>query len=254
MAIDFRCQVCDRDFDRVRLPGNHLQRRRVCEPCREWHTWCNKCGRAKLHSEFDRHSATKNGLQSRCRDCRIDGQGLIKVRLCGHCIHEFIVSEHRSYNGLNEWICEGCRIDVKRCNRCDTYKPVGEFSKRRDASVGRVAHCRTCMATAWSASDHARRTQSKRRQFGLSYDEYLSMCIAQGNKCRICDKPESEVHSTGRIRELAIDHDHRTGKVRGLLCGKCNRAIGLMLDSPEILRAAASYLESTRIEIAEGVR
>lgn len=252
MIVDFRCQACEKDFDWERLPGNHLQRRRICQPCREWHAWCNKCKRAKLHSEFDRCAASPIGIQSMCRSCRIDRHGLIKVRACGRCQGEHIVSEHRSYNGRSEWTCDPCRAAVKHCTQCNSYRPIGEFAKRGDTSVGRTAHCRTCMAAKWTAADHSQRTRAKRSRFGLSYDEYLAMCIEQGNRCRVCGNPETDVHQSGRTRELAIDHDHSTGEVRGLLCGKCNKAIGLMLDDPERLRSAAEYLESSRLTTAKG--
>lgn len=245
MHPDFHCQVCDRGFERIKLPGNHHQRKRICEPCREWFVWCNKCKRAKLRSEFDRHSKANSGVQSKCRSCRIEAQGLIKVRVCGYCAAECVVRDHQRYNGRALWLCDGCYVAVKHCKSCDQFKPVDDFNKSGDKRVGRHAHCKVCLATRWSASDHENRTRSKRARFGLSYDAYLAMCVEQGNRCAICGEAETDVHQgTRRIRELAIDHDHSTGAVRALLCGKCNKAIGLMRDNPDLMRAAALYLES----------
>jgi hypothetical protein len=59
----------------------------------------------------------------------------------------------------------------------------------------------------------------------------------QGGKCAVCGKLNNE----GR-RRLAVDHDHKTGKVRGLLCGNCNTALGLVKEDPEILSLLADYL------------
>lgn len=68
------------------------------------------------------------------------------------------------------------------------------------------------------------------------------MIALQGNKCAICGSEETDKRR-GKLRALAVDHDHETGKVRGLLCGACNKGIGLLKDDAEILRKAAAYLD-----------
>ena len=77
-----------------------------------------------------------------------------------------------------------------------------------------------------------------RRQYGITLAEYDQMLRDQDNKCAICGN-EDEVEG----RRLAIDHCHDSGKVRGLLCGKCNRGIGLFYDNKELLEKAISYLD-----------
>jgi len=59
--------------------------------------------------------------------------------------------------------------------------------------------------------------------------------------CAICEKPETAKRS-GKVVPLSVDHNHQTGKPRGLLCAACNRAIGLMQEDPQRLEAAARYL------------
>lgn len=76
-------------------------------------------------------------------------------------------------------------------------------------------------------------------KYGLSKEEYEAMLSSQTNLCAICKQTGRHI----RFDKLCVDHDHSTGKVRGLLCGKCNSAIGLLADNPELLRAAADYLE-----------
>jgi hypothetical protein len=76
-----------------------------------------------------------------------------------------------------------------------------------------------------------------RRQFGLEEQDYFAFQNSQGAVCAICEKP----CFTGK--RLAVDHDHGTGLVRGLLCAHCNRAIGLFRDDPQMLRRAVDYLE-----------
>lgn len=89
----------------------------------------------------------------------------------------------------------------------------------------------------------AQRKGSLRKNFDLSLDEYTALSATQGDCCAICGQPETETRH-GKVKELAVDHDHATGAVRGLLCKGCNTGIGLMLDDPTILRAAATYLEA----------
>lgn len=75
-----------------------------------------------------------------------------------------------------------------------------------------------------------------KRKFGMTIAEYDSLLESQGGACAICKKP----CPTGR--RLAVDHDHKTGAVRGLLCHSCNLGIGKLGDDPERLLAAAKYL------------
>lgn len=74
--------------------------------------------------------------------------------------------------------------------------------------------------------------------FNISIEEYNQMITKQNGVCKLCKLP----CPTGR--NLAVDHCHKTGKVRGLLCVNCNKGIGLLKDDPYLLRSAASYLEN----------
>ena len=76
-----------------------------------------------------------------------------------------------------------------------------------------------------------------RRQYGITLSEYDDMLKAQDYKCAICGN-EDEVEG----KRLAIDHCHSEGRVRGLLCGKCNRALGLFYDNIDLLEKAKDYL------------
>ena len=63
------------------------------------------------------------------------------------------------------------------------------------------------------------------------------------NRCAICGEPETAVSRTGRPKSISVDHDHDTGRIRGVLCDRCNRALGYLRDNPDLLRRAADYLE-----------
>lgn len=88
------------------------------------------------------------------------------------------------------------------------------------------------------------------RDFGISLSEYNKLLALQKGVCAICHHAE-RVSRGGKLKRLAVDHDHSTGKIRALLCQHCNQAIGKMRDDPALLRAAAEYLECHRHPEAE---
>jgi hypothetical protein len=110
------------------------------------------------------------------------------------------------------------------------------------------------IATAnWVRNNPEQRRISSRRcqlkmQYGITPEQYDEMLIAQDGKCEICktDKP------TGKWKVFAVDHCHKTGNIRGLLCNECNRGMGLLRDDPELLIKAAEYLNKNIKESKNG--
>ena len=86
------------------------------------------------------------------------------------------------------------------------------------------------------AAKRAQRRYRLKTQYNLTLEDYEAMHEAQGGGCAIC----GEAEDTGRL--LAVDHDHETGLVRGLLCTRCNTGLGLFRDNPDLLDAAREYL------------
>ena len=84
------------------------------------------------------------------------------------------------------------------------------------------------------------------RKFGISVEEYNSILRKQDGKFAICGKEESKVQrhfGKGKTRSsLAVDHDHKTNRIRGLLCSNCNSALGFFNDDPDLLIKAADYI------------
>jgi hypothetical protein len=80
------------------------------------------------------------------------------------------------------------------------------------------------------------------KKYGITPDQYIQMMFDQNGLCAICEGPETHLIK-GKLPLLAVDHDHETGKVRGLLCSRCNNGIGHFKDSPTLLQRAASYVE-----------
>jgi len=88
-------------------------------------------------------------------------------------------------------------------------------------------------------------------KFGINHDEYDALLRQQEGLCAVCRQPEKAAHhsrwgSNGKLRALAVDHDHVTGKVRGLLCSSCNGALGQLRESVEIIERLRAYLLKVR--------
>jgi hypothetical protein len=112
----------------------------------------------------------------------------------------------------------------------------GEFDfKTQD---GRNAYLRAYR----KAVPHLEKARALRDSFGISLEEYHEMLAAQGGKCAICGNGNDGTRH-GKLKALAVDHCHKTGKVRGLLCESCNQGIGKLKDDPSVLRKAADYIE-----------
>jgi hypothetical protein len=97
----------------------------------------------------------------------------------------------------------------------------------------------------WRAASPERRKLSARvshlrRMFDLTLEQYHRLLTLQKGVCAICHLPETTKRN-GRIKNLAVDHDHESFKVRGLLCAKCNIAIGI-LEKSNVMKHAAAYI------------
>jgi Recombination endonuclease VII len=132
--------------------------------------------------------------------------------------------------------------NVKKCSRCDLLKPLSAFGLRtrkwKNKEKSREAKhlhsaCRRCRNVHYS-------NHMIKKRYGIDRDQYWAILKAQNGACALCEKP----CVTGK--NLAIDHDHETGKVRGLLCMRCNRAVGLLRDSAEAALKLYSYLMKAR--------
>jgi hypothetical protein len=86
------------------------------------------------------------------------------------------------------------------------------------------------------------RSTELKKSYGISLDDWEAMYKAQGGVCAVCKMDETEKGS--RYANLAVDHCHATGRVRGLLCNACNRAAGFLQDNPETALRLASYLRA----------
>lgn len=124
----------------------------------------------------------------------------------------------------NKWIlqCKSCGAEHEQSSR---------EIQRNQKSMS----CKNYRPPNWTGLEKA--DVRVRHVYGITLEQYHQMLADQNYRCAICGQ-EDEVEG----RKLAIDHCHTTGKVRGLLCGKCNRGLGLFYDNSKLLQNAISYL------------
>ena len=139
-------------------------------------------------------------------------------------------------------------MESRICSSCNQEKEEHFFTKRRTHRPGKmVSVCTPCKVEynkqrrktfPERVAEIERRSKFK-RAYGITLEQYYELLQQQNNCCAICgtDKPSE------RTKYFAVDHCHATGKVRGLLCTKCNRGLGLFNDVPERLQAAVNYLK-----------
>jgi hypothetical protein len=151
-------------------------------------------------------------------------------------------------------------IPTKTCSKCKIEKCRSEFSKSRFYADGYRGQCKKCRASytvEYRARDGyvpppssrfrsprakekqaaAFRARKIKKKYGITIQEYDAMLEKQGGGCALCGKKKM------RYR-LAIDHCHSTGKVRGILCFRCNWALGILGDTPAGVSKALSYIQS----------
>jgi hypothetical protein len=196
---------------------------------------------------FWRKSPSKNVYAGEIAGCvkatRHDKNGRAKaysyVRVGGHNIPTARIA-WALING--EWpkgklkFLDGNPLNLKAENLSVTNSLGGKFDHNdEDGSKEYQRERRRVFKTSYAESDLLRR-------YGIDLLQYSQMFMDQNGKCAICGSDYGG-HRNGEQKALAVDHDHKTGKVRGLLCEPCNQGIGKLKDDPKVLRQAAEYLE-----------
>ena len=148
----------------------------------------------------------------------------------------------------------GIRSDARFCSdKCSNDWRNAQTSHRTLAAktaLGRT--CKGCgepiaperMAHALYCSEPCKIASRRHEAYSLTKQE-LAVLLAQHERCAICQT--DEFGGRGQGRGPQVDHDHATGKVRGVLCGNCNQGLGRFKDDPARLRAAADSLEGARV-------
>lgn len=138
----------------------------------------------------------------------------------------------------------------KTCTTCKEAKLLDEFQKAPKGKHRHKAKCRACCSVQkseykkrrFAANPDWQLEQGYRRKYGMTLADYDRMYAVQCGRCALCnsDKPGAP---HGRF---CVDHDHQTGRVRALLCQKCNVGLGHFNDDPSMLKLAAQYITAFR--------
>ncbi len=141
--------------------------------------------------------------------------------------------------------------EFKPCRACGELKSKNDFHKNANRD-GRFNTCKKCQYNRLQEfrtdPKHKERFKTYRRnnsltqRYGISITVYENMVKEQKNRCKICNNAP-DPNGARQNRNLSIDHCHKTGKVRGLLCHLCNRGIGLFREKEEIMENAIRYLK-----------
>jgi hypothetical protein len=157
----------------------------------------------------------------------------------------------------------------KICRTCKQEKEWDEFYTRKDTGLTRN-DCKACVLQ--SRRDYIKqhpdiylekqRQHAKQRiekdplirvkgwlkyNYKITIEEYDKQFKIQNGLCAICHRPEISKKENGKIIRLAIDHDHKTGKLRGLLCHWCNKGIGLLREDLTLIESALNYMKNDGI-------
>ena len=186
--------------------------------------FCPACGLELVESEFGKHKASRDELSGVCLDCARRRQRERRLAM---------TPEERS---KELWVRKNVLRPRKECTTCKTVKAWGFFREGEPV-------CKRCSPRRPSQTPTANRIVQLRIKYGMTIEDYDKMLAKQGGHCAICDAttPGHAGHAY-----LYVDHNHSTGKVRGLLCHHCNASIGHMKESEELLFKLIDYLREHR--------
>lgn len=184
---------------------------------------CPDCGHSLPLSAFTRDKRRRDGLAFYCKDHARQRLRASKARRQG--------PPKRRYP-LDRVVADG----MQWCPDCDIVKPLVEFPASRSRGSGRHIYCKPCHNARRRATLErvgGSRTYHLKRRYGLTAEEADTLLDQQSGLCAIYQAAPA-VH---------VDHDHATGAVRALLCFNCNGGLGQFKDNPELLHAAAYYVQ-----------
>ena len=129
---------------------------------------------------------------------------------------------------------------MRKCKKCGEEKEDHNFYRTTGGYLRHTCICCVNKRSSLSQKSGFYRNRDLQFKYGINEVQYELLLKSQENKCMICGatKPGRKTN-----KHFLVDHNHKTNKVRGLLCFNCNKMLGAAKDNPEILRKAAKYLE-----------
>lgn len=196
---------------------------------------CPRCCRQLPKSAFWRDRLRPHGCFAICKDCANVRDGR-KYRTCRTCRHKKPI---KSEFWPSRAICKTCYLvrGLKHCGKCLQLKKLEKFHNNTTANLdGKRSWCKICCKP--HDNDVVRVRRNALRRYGLTEQDYEVLLKQQNYCCAVCADTQEE--AGGHL--LSVDHCHKTGVVRGLLCPRCNAGLGQFRDNPDFLKAAIKYL------------
>ena len=143
-------------------------------------------------------------------------------------------------------------MQTKQCPACEQAKPVTAFYRLAGFIDTYRPYCKECTRAKRRAAyqryggKDVPYEQVLKRRYGITLADYNAMSLRQAHRCAVCRRPETAKSRGGGTRRLSVDHDHATGRVRGLLCHRCNLVVWALEDNHVTLPAIAAYIEAFR--------
>lgn len=134
---------------------------------------------------------------------------------------------------------------MKTCTTCKQEKELSEFGKGKNYPGGLNYRCLACCR--FSSARFKRDNPTKvleytyQRRYGISIAQKHAMVMAVGAKCESCGSSNSGKPKSDPVMGFCVDHDHATGKIRGILCVHCNAALGQLKNSPDVIVRLLNY-------------
>ena len=210
---------------------------------------CIKCNNDKSLELFSKNKNNLDGFLNSCKTCCNEYARLRRISNPEYMVKwrkenvEKVQASRKTWNEAHPEKVEEYKIQCAQFYKDNPDKKKSKDKKYRDKNKLRL----NAMNRKWRKNNpEVVRKHNLKKYFGLTVQDYDNMYIEQGGCCAICGTHQSEL----KLR-LSVDHDHETGQLRGLLCGSCNTALGLLKDSIGILDNAISYLEQSII--ADGI-
>lgn len=191
---------------------------------------CSLCKKEKPDKEFYARGEPEKGTRSSCKQCVNEASVARRAYKAQH--------DGKSHLQVNRAEQAALLKDgLASCTFCGEIKKLEQFHKNSRAGKPVASWCRSCCAL--KAKDYKPRATNQKllKAYGISTVERQAMLEAQNMSCAICR--EEFLCS----KHTHVDHCHGTGTVRGMLCNKCNAAVGLLKDSPVNFSNAADYLK-----------
>lgn len=139
---------------------------------------------------------------------------------------------------------------MKICTVCKQNLPYEKYYNSKQTKDGKGYRCKDCereVVKDYKKRYHEKtkewqRHRNRKSKYGLTEEQYNQLRIEQSDECKICKTVMDFSVKPDMKTRAVVDHCHNSNKVRGLLCARCNQALGLMRDDPDILRNAIQYI------------